>query len=391
MKTNFLFLILTLVTANVFGQITFEKGYLVDNQNLRIECLIKNTDWKSNPAQFDYKLTESGNVEKGTLNTAKEFGVTGFSRYVRADVKIDVSPADLDNLSKERNPVWSQERLFLKVLVEGKAILYYYENNGLIRFFYSVSDTTIKQLIYKEYYTNDNQVAENFKFREQLWTDVRLANAGMNSVENIRCNVSDLVRYFKKYNGSEGNSSIANYETKKKDSFHLRVTPGINYSWASVSNADNPDSYTDLGSQINFRMGVEAEFILPFNKNKWGIFVDPSYQYFKSSGQHGSETIDINYQSIEFPLGLRHYFFLNNDLKVFVNALFIPAYSIVFNSTISYLEVITGTSYAVGGGIGYKKLSAEMRYSTNRDLLRGYLTLYNDYQRFSLILGFRIL
>jgi hypothetical protein len=368
MKTNFLFLILTLVTANVFGQITFEKGYLVDNQNLRIECLIKNTDWKSNPAQFDYKLTESGNVEKGTLNTAKEFGVTGFSRYVRADVKIDVSPADLDNLSKERNPVWSQERLFLKVLVEGKAILYYYENNGLIRFFYSVSDTTIKQLIYKEYYTNDNQVAENFKFREQLWTDVRLANAGMNSVENIRCNVSDLVRYFKKYNGSEGNSSIANYETKKKDSFHLRITPGINYAWASVSNADNPDSYTDLGSQINLRMGVEAEFILPFNKNKWGIFVDPSYQYFNSSGQHGSEKIDINYQSIEFPLGLRHYFFLNNDLKVFVNALFIPAYSIVFNSTISYLEVITGTSYAVGGGIGYKKLSAEMRYSTNRDL-----------------------
>lgn len=391
MKAIIFCLTIALISVSGYCQISFEKGYFIDNNNQRVECLIKNMDWKNNPAEFEYKFTPEGKPFKGNLSTAKEFGITGFSKYKRVNTKIDTSPTETDKLSGDRNPEWSQAEFFLKVLIEGKANLYYYEDKNMTRFFYSVSDTLVNQLIYKEYYTSDNQVAQNFKFREQLWMDVRLPDARLNSVENIRYFESDFKRYFKTYNEGQGYTYVIYGLKKHRDSFHLRITPGLNYSWASVASADNPTSYTDLGSQINFRIGVESELILPFNKNKWGIIFDPSYQYFNSSGQNGSNTIDIHYQSIEFPLGLRHYFFLNDNLKIFVNGVFILANSITFNSTISNLDIVTGNSYALGCGLGYKKISAEMRYSTNRDLLKSYISLYNDYRRFSLILGFRVL
>jgi hypothetical protein len=385
-----LFALFFILASCASGQINFESGYFIDNNNQRVNCLIKNVDWKSNPVQFDYKLDVDGIVKKGTLSSVKEFGITGFTRYVSADVKIDISAADLSSLSKDRNPQWLQERLFLKVLVDGKAKLYYYEKGKLIRFFYSVSDTSINQLVYKQYYVENDQVAENFKFREQLWNDVRYTNAGLNSVENLRLTKDDLERYFKKYNEGEGLQTDAFIEKKKQIPFHVRITPGLNYSWVSVSNGNSPYLYTDFSDQLSFRIGAEAEYILPFNKNKWGIVFEPGYQYFNASGKRGSETIDINYKCIEFPIGLRHKFFLNEKLNVFVNALFITSISLDFNSTISDLEVRTGNSFAFGGGIGYKKVSAEMRYYSNRQLLYNYSYWETVYQRYSLILGYRI-
>ncbi len=391
MKKHFSCIILVLVSISAFAQISFEKGYFIDKSNRRIECFIKNKDWKNNPAEFEYRLLTDSVVEKGNLGTVKEFGVTGFSRYVNADTKIDLSPAEIDNFYRKRDPEWSPVHLFLKVLVEGKSNLYVYTSGKTTRFFYSVSDSAINQLIYKEYYVSNEQIAENKKFREQLWNDVRLANARMNSVENIGYYESDLVRYFKKYNEGDGGSSVVFGEKEKKDSFHLRFTPGLNYSWASVLNTDNPDSYTDLGNSINFRIGIEAEIILPFNRNKWGILFDPSYQYFNSGGQYGSLTVKINYQSVEFPIGIRHNFFLNEKLKLFVDAFYIPGYSFDFNSKMNDLDIGTRISYAFGGGIAYKKLSTEFRYCTNRDLLKDYISMDSDYRRFSVILGYRIL
>jgi hypothetical protein len=78
-------------------------------------------------------------------------------------------------------------------------------------------------------------------------------------------------------------------------------------------------------------------------------------------------------------------------LIIFVDALLITNYSFDFNSTISNLDVRTENSYAIGGGAEFKKISAEIRYSTHRNLLRDYINWNTDYRRISLILGFKIL
>lgn len=411
MKINLISFLLTFITINSFGQISFEKGYFINNDDQRVECLIKNKDWKNNPEDFEYKQTSEGGIEKGGLGTTKEFGIAGISKYVRADTKIDMSHYDVNNLSKRRDPEWLKEKLFLKVMVEGKATLYYYENSGLIRFFYSVApDSVISQLIYKEYFNQKNkdyveefEISVNNDFHQQLWVNVRCANTSTADIEKITYRKSELVNYFINYNKCSGITN-ATYEKKNnKDSFHLKVSPGLNYSSMSVINTSAERFSTDFNNQLNFRIGLEAELILPFNKNKWGFLFEPTFQYFYSEKPKPTYVATMDLKSIEFPLGIRYYFFLNPNLKLFTNIIYVPGFSINFNSALekrsttqsilpAYLEILRPSqSFAFGGGIGYKKYSAEIRYYTNRNLLNNYASWYSDYRRISLILGFRIL
>ena len=52
MKTNLVALIFLLIAKCSFGQIRYENGYYIDNNNRRTECLIKNVDWGNNPKGF---------------------------------------------------------------------------------------------------------------------------------------------------------------------------------------------------------------------------------------------------------------------------------------------------------------------------------------------------
>ena len=70
-----LFLLLMVVCS--YGQIRFEKGYFITNENQRTECLIKNVDWKNNPHEFLYKLKDRKETQKGTIQSVKEFGIYG--------------------------------------------------------------------------------------------------------------------------------------------------------------------------------------------------------------------------------------------------------------------------------------------------------------------------
>jgi hypothetical protein len=89
-----LFLLIVLVS---FGQIRFVKGYFIDENNNRTECLIRNEDWANNPKEFKYKLEDSENVLKGRLDSVKEFSLYGFSKYIKVKVKIDRSSNDINN------------------------------------------------------------------------------------------------------------------------------------------------------------------------------------------------------------------------------------------------------------------------------------------------------
>ena len=91
---------------------------------------------------------------------------------------------------------------------------------------------------------------------------------------------------------------------------------------------------------------------------------------------------NVDYSSIEFPVGLRHYLFLSNNSKVFINASYIfdlsSKSSIEFTrndgSNLDSIEIETRSNLAIG--IGYKqndRYSLEVRYQTNREILRNYL------------------
>ncbi|MCA4783256.1 hypothetical protein IF125_13505 [Empedobacter stercoris] len=143
LKTIFIFLF----TISIHAQIRFEQGYIIDNNNQRQDVLIKNIDWLNNPKSIEYKNDETSKIEIATINQIKEFGVDNQSKYVRVDVKIDRSSEDLAKISSIQEPEFKEEKLFLKVLIEGEASLYGFTDNNLKRFFYKTNEGTIEQLI----------------------------------------------------------------------------------------------------------------------------------------------------------------------------------------------------------------------------------------------------
>ncbi len=123
MRKQLLSIILWLVTVHCSSQISFEQGYYITNSGQKVGCLIKNVDWKDNPREFYYQLSAEGEKNKATIEDVKEFGIENTCKFVRHLVKVDRSSDNLSDLSSTSEPVFTEEVLFLKLLVEGKASL----------------------------------------------------------------------------------------------------------------------------------------------------------------------------------------------------------------------------------------------------------------------------
>lgn len=394
MKKQLLFLLITILSFNCHAQISFEKGYYIDNNNQKTHCLIKNIDWKSNPTEFKYKISENSESKKKTIASIKEFGIDNISKYVRSSVNLDRSSEDINKLSYDRNPIFKEEKLFLKVLVEGKANLYLFEDGALRRYFFNKGNSAIEQLVFKSYRTSDNKIGKNNRFKNQLWNSLKCPNLKINKFENLDYQKNELIDIFVEYNECN-NEKYINYEKKqKKDLFNLSIRPGLNSSSLSIQNSASSLRDTDFDNELGFRFGVEAEFIMPFNKNKWSFIIEPTYQYFKSEKEKTNQKVKADYKSIEIPVGIRYYFFLNENSKIFINSSFIfdlSSNSIIDFSSGTDLEIKTRNNLALG--IGYKnndKYSLELRYQTSREILSNYIFWHSDYHTVSVIFGYSI-
>ncbi len=395
MKKILLFFLVTFLSLNSFSQISYEQGYYIDNYNQKIDCLIKNIDWKNNPTQFTYKPSENGEQKTVTIESVKEFGIYNTSKYIRYTVNIDRSSKYTSELSYVKKPIFKKEELFLKAIVEGKANLYLYEDGNLRRYFYSKDNLDVEQLIFKNYKASENKIGTNNRFRQQLWIDLKCQKISINNIEKIDYKRIELVNFFLKYNECSG-SEFINFEKQiKKDLFNLTLRPGINSTSLSINNRTSNIRDADFGNELSFRFGVEAEYIMSFNKNKWAVLIEPTYQYFKSEQVIKFEKVAFaDYKSIELPIGIRHYFYLNNNSKFFVNGSFVIDFagkSIFDFGSFAILEIKTGNNLAFGMGYKHKnKYSLELRYFTDRDLFYNYRSWESNYNTLSVIFGYTI-
>ena len=403
-KQALFFVVLTIASVSCYAQIIFEEGYFIREDGQKIVCLIKNVDWKNNPASFEYQLAPNGEIRTAGIGDVKEFGINGVAKYVRATVNIDRSGYAVTGMSAEKDPVFNEEQLFLKVLVEGAASLFVYEDANLVRFFYQTGDE-IKQLVYKRYLT-EGSVARNSDFRKQLFIDLKCPAMALSEVERVEYNRHDLGRFFEGYNECKGSPSFSFETRKSKDLFNLNIRPGLQALQLSLQNADEDAWKMNFGVQPGFSLGVEAEVFLPFNKNKWAFIAEPVYQKVKAEKtaemNHvagGSLTAKTDYQLIEVPVGVRHYFFLNEQSKIFANASYLFCFgskpSIDFfradGSPYNSFEMNMRNSQVIG--VGYKfrdKYSVEMRYRIKSDVLNDYLFWSSGYQALSVIVGYSL-
>jgi len=407
MKKKLLLLFsIALINTNAFSQISYEKGYIVNQSGETINCLIKNMDWKNNPESLEYKTNETSEIITTPINNIKEFGIFNISKYVRTTVNIDRSTDNIMYLTDTKNPIFKEEQLLLKVLIEGKASLYLYEDGNLKRYFYNVDNNEIKQLVYKSYLNENDDIAYNNQFKQQLWNNVKCSNLTMKEIEYLEYKKRTLSKYFIVYNDCN-NTDIIDYDKKgQKDLINLTIRPRINSSQLKLDNSSSERQAYNFDNKIGLGIGLELEFILPFNKNKWSLALEPTYQSFNSETSinvtnlvGGKSISKIDYSSIELPLSLRHYFFLNDNSKIFANISYILDFSstseIQFtradNSITDTLDFETKNSFAFG--VGFKQndtYSLELRYLTSRDILGNYAFWGSNYTSVSLIFGYTL-
>ncbi len=408
---NFLFvsLLIILMGFKIHAQVMFEPGYIITESNEIIECSIKNMEWRTNPSEIKVKMPGDAEIVTKGIEDIREFGINGRSRYIRSRVQIDKSGENLNVMSNEKNPVFQEELVFLSFLIEGSASLFLYKEVGLTRYFYKTEDSEIKQLVYKQYQTYDKSdkliVKTNNQFRQQLLNEFRNLNIPASDVADLQYKKKDLMSFFKKVNKRKNDEYVDYTSRSKKPLFNLTLRPGINSSnleiWNTVSARES-----EFDRVNSIRFGTEAEIIFPFNKNKWGILVEPTYQYYKTENVEENDNVSggmvlskVNYQSFELPLGVRHHFFLNNNSQIFLNFSYVLDFS--HNSYIEFrrndasllekLDIKPQSNLAMGFGYKYReKISLEMRYYTPRGLFKDYAYWNSDFQTFSFIIGWAI-
>ena len=384
-------LLLICCSIRLYAQVEFERGYFVDTRNQKTECLIKNASWKNNPTEFTYKLSENSSTLVAKVSDVTEFGIENSMKYLGADVQLDRTGNELSELTFNRNPQWVNERLFLKVLVEGKATLLIYNDANLQRFFL-LKENSIRQLVYKQYLGEVNESRTNNAFRQQLLMDVNCGEMTEDNLKQVDYKTTELVNYFKKFNECADGKFTDYTAQKTKSSLHLKIAPGIHYASLLIKDSYNVFSKDiQFESKMNFRLGVEMEYVLPFNKNKWGFLVEPSYQSYSSSKEFGTKTYSVDYNSIEIAVGIRYRMFLNQHSSIFINGFIGPSFPL--NSKIElaqYYDVSPAASLNFGVGYNVRKISAEFRYYKNIDIMDEYLYWTGVYDRVSFIMGYKL-
>jgi len=379
------------------AQATFENGYVTDTTGRRIECLVQIPKWNGTPVEFYYKIYDSSEIHHGIPGNVREFGLAGSNRFLSVKVNIDISSEDESNPSDMKEPDWSEQSLFLLILVEGDASLYYYDQPSIRRFFYRVNETKVKQLVFKKYKLSGNhpdEIQTNAIFRQQLWSELKNENYSQKEVENLGYTKKELTEYFTGYNKIKGNPYYVNRKRKEYPVFNMKITPGLNFSKFRVSNTYNTGQDFLFDGQFGFRCGLESELIFPYTYQKVSLLFEPSYQYFTGSETSNDQEFFVRMHFIEFPVGVRYYVHFNKSLKGFINALYVPAVCVNLNSEFMF----DGTEYplsfkhnmAAGIGISWKQLGLEFRWYSGKNVLGGSDYLVSKYSRISFIASYRL-
>ncbi len=417
---NAFYAILLCSFMNLSAQIHFEKGYFISNDLKRTECFIRNVDWLNNPTNFEYKLAaDAKETQTGDIESVLEFGVYEEDKYKRFTVNIEKSGDDLRYVSTNKNPVWVKETLFLKVLVEGEASLYQYVNDNIFKYFYQTKTVPLNQLIAIKYISNErvsdniNSYSDGLKtnnyFRQQLYNDVKCDDMSLSNFEKIGYNRGDLIQHFTKFNSCQGKANSTYAVQKEKGKLNFKVAASMNMvSVAITDGSEHFNRSTDIKKSI-VGFGAEAEYVLPFNKNKWSLILAPNYLSFSADktyvkndgfGETGVEVInhvDMKYGYFEVPLGMRHYMFLNPKSRIFINvsyAIYIDKGDIKFTQTGSIDEAydLKSKGGSIDFGLGYSydnRINVELKTDFKRGIINS--TSYGvDYSSIGLQLSYRI-
>lgn len=312
-----LFLCLVLNISVSIAQTTYEKGYYIESNGNKTEGFIRIIDFdKINDIEkLDFKKNKNDKNVKIDLASVNELGIGSELKFIKVSLLMD----DV-NLHKDfkfgKDLDLKKTTVFINVEIEGTASLYSFASSYGIKFFYKLNgkDDEIVQLVYKKYLSEDIMKKNTF-FRNQLFNDVKCEDQVFNDFLNLEYDKIQLVKVFKKFNDFKVSNSVM-YKNKFEKSFKTHLS-----GFAGVNLINNPTANS-------FTYGGEFEFVFP--SEKLSFFMKAEYESFTSEAMNvyftaggairNEDTFKADAKSVDFIIGARYNYKINNSHKVFVSA-----------------------------------------------------------------------
>ena len=227
-----------------------------------------------------------------------------------------------------------------------------------------------------------------------------------NAYQGLRYATSSLEKLFVKYNTCLGVEAVTYDVTKyKKNLFRLKARVGVDNGSLDIRRS-NENLNASFDKELNLSYGAEVEIRLPFKKSdNWTAYTGILFRNYSSettiatsSQNNPFQDVSTTYNSFQIPVGLRYYFDVYKDVKLFIDASYIfdwPTdlkleYSI--SGERNDLSNVTTNSFGIGAGVNYKRFDVSAIYKTKRDPYRvGSNGIDSDYSEISLSLAYRIL
>ena len=392
--SSVLILIFSLSPILIYSQDQFKEGFYVDLKNDTIHGFIRDNDWMFSPNHFLFKSSMESDEKKFLPSQVHSFQFLEGDVFIAQTLPVEVTPTSVNRLVKDSSLNYEDKSIFLKTLIRGKASLYKYSEANFTRYFL-FHEGEHEQLIYKQYLTENGEIATINYFRNQLFSALKCEKLRLKNFENLAYLEKPLKKIVKTYN-SCFEEEQEEFKKERKVDMNLKIRPGAQFGFLEV---DSPGRDTDnFGSQLAFRIGLELEYILPYNNSKWSIIFEPVFQSYSSRVDYDSFATprfrEANYTSIELGFGVRHYFFLTEVQKLFINAGGVADFP--FNSSIEgnvggNLDISRSANAFFGAGYSISnKIGFELRWHLNRDLVQPYTNHSSSFNSISLIFAYQL-
>jgi hypothetical protein len=307
MKTNFILgffvivLSLLFIPQSINAQNNFIPGEIASVYGDTLQGRIDFRDWNRTPSEIRFTQSTPEDARTYSADDIQYFKVAD-QKYVSRKVTIDETPIKVSQV-REILPSTREERVFLKVLVQGELSLYQYRQHRVN--FYIEEEQEVIELISREYVVNVGGAfvlvdRDEEKYIQQL--DELKTDCSQISKRRIDYNENKLSRFVVScnvYNETGELVYLPDTETIK-----VSVIPYIGFGTNNVEytarEGAGQDEFESMKASSTM-IGLKLLFTLPGELDKRAVTVALDYINFKVK----DEMVFDDFNSVNFRLGYR--------------------------------------------------------------------------------------
>lgn len=408
MKNYYCFAFL-LTSIFVFSQKTFSPAYYIDQNNIKKEGFIEDTNPYNSPTKINFKTSVDTQSSEVTIENIKEYKINTDYKFIKYKVDYDydqiINKDELSIFGVEPN--LKQKEILLKLLVEGKVSLYKAIIDDTV-FFYVKDENDInpKLLIHRKY-NLDNSIKENNGFRKELFEKMKSEKFIAKDFLNINYEEKELLSLFRRFNVNDNSLVEQNVDLKRgQNKFYYKVFGGLSLFHVTFTY----NNFYDLESSNSFTnptIGFEFSNVLGINSYRSEIFgrlfyqkvsIQSSYYSLSDNGFLTDIKLNSDFSSLNLIAGYRYALIKigNNKLcidgSVGVSSIlsgdFLFDYNLIYTQS-NPIQIVTtrktnfddsSLSLFFNIGVGYvlnNKYAINLEYSTPKKYLSNYFTSSN--------------